>query len=243
MTNSGRMPRRILHTSDLHLEKLNDRAWHSFEALITLARQDKMDMIAIAGDFFDSNRVSDEVVSLVVERLQSLEAYTIIAPGNHDCLVPDSVYDRTVYNRMELWKEATKIRIFREPEGETLNLPGLGISVWGKPITSYDGDGRPMEGLPRPQGNGVWHIAVIHGYYMHSMARQWASFHITQEEIDASGQDYIALGDTHGYVCISEGPVRACYCGSPPLSGTVALVDLSEEGGVQVTPYALTIVS
>ncbi len=234
MVNGIRMPRRVLHTSDLHLEDFNDRAWYSLEALVNLAGKAKVDLIAVAGDFFDSNRVSDNLVSLVVEQLRSLSAYTVIVPGNHDCLVPGSVY-----NRVELWKDAGNVRIFKAPQGETMDLPGLGISVWGKPITSYDGDAQPLSGISRPQGNTEWHIAVAHGYYIHPQARLWASFHITREEIIASGQDYIALGDAHGYSCISNGPVKACYCGSPPLSGTVAIVDLAEETGVQVIPYEL----
>ena len=165
MANGSKMSRRILHTSDIHLLSLGDSACHSLEAVVDLANHAKVDLVIIAGDLFDHNRVDDNLVSFVAEQLQRLLAYTIILPGNHDCLVPNSVY-----HRAELWQDATSVRVIRSPQGETLDLSGLGISVWGKPIVSYDGDLRPLAGIPRPQGNGRWHIAVAHGYYMENDA-------------------------------------------------------------------------
>ena len=54
-----------------------------------------------------------------------------------------------------------------------------------------------------------------------------------------SGWDYIALGHLITFKYICREPVKACYCGSPSLSGTVAIVELSEETGVQVARYSL----
>ena len=234
MADNSRMPRRILHTSDLHLEKLNDRAWYSFESLVNLARQDKMDLIAIAGDFFDSNRVSDELVSLVVERLQSLEAYTVIAPGNHDCLVPGCAFDRA-----ELWENCANVRVFRAPNGTTLDLPEIGVSLWGKSMDSYVADVQPLAGMPQPEKNGQWNIAIGHGYYVDSEPPLFPSYNITHEEITtSSGWDYIALGHMITFRCVCEEPMTY-YSGSPSLSGTVAIIDLDEETGIQVTPHSL----
>ena len=234
MVDGSRMPRRVLHTSDLHLEKLNDKACHSLEAVVNLAIRTKVELVIIAGDFFDNNRVDDNLVRFAVEQLRQLPVYVAILPGNHDCLLPDSVY-----NRLELWKDTTRIRIFRAPQGETLDLPGLDISVWGKPIASYDGDFQPLVGTPRLQGNGQWHIAVAHGYYVSTEHPLFPSYHITHEEIVNSHQDYIALGHSPVFRCICSEPVKAYYCDSPTLSGAVALVDLTEEAGVQVTRSSL----
>jgi len=230
MADGSRMQRRVLHTADLHLEKLNDKAYHSLEALVNLAIEPKVDLVIIAGDLFDHNRVDDSVVSFVVEQLQRVPAYVAILPGNHDCLVPDSVY-----HRVELWKGATNVRIFREPQGETLVLPGLGVSLWGKANVSHDGDLRPLAGIPQPLEKGQWHMAVAHGYYVDDKPPRFPSLHITREEIVISRQDYIALGHWPVFRCVCSEPVKAYYCDSPPLFGTVVIVDLAEETGVQVT--------
>ncbi|MBI3931016.1 MAG: metallophosphoesterase [Chloroflexi bacterium] len=234
MVNGNRMSRRILHTSDLHLLSLGDRACHSLEALVDLASQAKVDLVIIAGDLFDHNRVSDSLVNFVAEQLQRLPGDVAILPGNHDCLVPGSVFDKG-----EPWEDCANVHIFRIPHGGTLDLPGLGVSLWGKSINSYVDNVLPLAGIPQPRGNGQWHIAVAHGYYVDTEPPLFPSYHITHEEITTSGWDYIALGHVITFRCICNEPVKAYYSGSPSLSGTVAIVDLGEETGVQVTPYYL----
>ncbi len=235
MVDGSRMPRRVLHTSDLHLEKLGDRACHSLEALVNLAIKTKVDLVIIAGDLFDHNRVNESLINFVVEQLQRLPMYVAILPGNHDCLNSDSVY-----HRVEVWQDANNIRVFQAPQGETLTLPGL--SLWGKSITSYeyDDDPRPLAGIPHPQRDGRWHIAVAHGYYVHSEPEPPIppDLYITHEEIITSGQDYIALGHSVSFRCVCDEPVKAYYSGSPAWSfqhNTVNIVDFMDEAGVQVT--------
>ena len=234
MVAGSRMPRRILHTSDLHLASLGDKASRSLEALVDLAIEARVDLVIIAGDLFDHNRIDDDLVSFAVRQLQRLPVYAVILPGNHDCLAPDSVF-----NRVHLWQEHDNIRVFRAPCGEMLDLPGLGISLWGKPIDSYDRDVRPLVGIPQPQGNGQWHIVVAHGYYAGTEFDRSRSFLITRDEIIMSGQDYIALGHWPSFSCVCSAPVKAYYCGSPSVSGTVLVVDLVGEAGVQVTRDSL----
>ncbi len=234
MVDGSRMPRRVLHTSDLQLVSLDDKACHSLEAVVNLAIKVKVDLVIVAGDLFDSNRVNDNLVSFVVEQLKSLPVYVAILPGNHDCLTLGSVFDRAGF-----WQNCANVRVFRAPRGETLDLPDLGVSVWGKPIVSYEGNDRPLAGIPRPQRNERWHIAVAHGYCIGVEPRVFPSYHITQEEIVTSGWDYIALGHWPIFRCVCNEPVKAYYCDSPSISATVNIVDLAEEAGVQVTRYSL----
>lgn len=231
----GRPPRRILHTSDLHLEQLDDPGCQSLEIIVDVGIMAGVDLVVICGDFFDSNRVSDDVVRFAVDCLKRVSVDTVIAAGNHDCLVPGSVYGRA-----GLWSRAANVRILKGGQGETIALPRLGISLWGKSLDSY-GDGEaPLSGIPEPQVNGNWHIAAVHGYFLGPQGRPWASFQITAEDIIASRRDYVALGDAHAFACVNDGQVKAYYSGSPSSgSGTVAIVDLAESEGVQVTPYSL----
>ncbi len=234
MVDGSRMPRRVLHTSDLHLTSLGDRACYSLEALVELAIKTRVDLFIIAGDLFDHNGVDDNTVSFAAEQLQRLLVPTVILPGNHDCLSPGSVFERA-----DLWKNCANVRVFRAPYGETLDFSDLGVSLWGKSIDSYKSAVRPLAGIPRPRRKGQWHIAVAHGYYYSAEAHLLRSYHITLEEIITSGWDYIALGHSVTFRCVCNEPVKAYYCGSPSLSGTVAIVDLAEETGVQVTCYSL----
>ncbi len=219
----------MLHTSDLHLESLGDKACDCLEALVGLAVKNEVDLVIIAGDLFDHNRVDDDLISFAVEQLERLTVPTVILPGNHDCLVLGSAFERA-----ELWENCANVRILGTPQGETLDFSELGVSLWGKSMDFDDGSVRPLAGIPRPQENGHWHIAMAHGYYVSNNLPLFPSYHITTEEIVTSGWDYIALGHIPVFRCICSEPVKAYYCGSPTLSGTVALVELAEETGVQV---------
>ncbi|MDO8686974.1 MAG: DNA repair exonuclease [Dehalococcoidales bacterium] len=230
---ANRKPLRILHTSDVHLLSLSEGDCNSIGKMVDVAIQSKVDLVLIAGDFFDHNRVDDDIVRFAIQQLQRLPVGVVILPGNHDCLSPDSVY-----HRKELWRGATNVSIFRDPHGETLSFPDLGVSMWGKANISYENDLRPMGDIPQTEGNGQWHIAVAHGYFYNSAAPLLMSYHITPEEIAASGRDYVALGHLVTFQCVCRDPV-AYYSGSPSQTGTMAIVDLAEETGVQVTRHTL----
>lgn len=236
MIDGSKKPRRILHTSDVHLAAVDDMSCRTLETLADLASKAEVDLFMIVGDLFDHNRVDDDLISFAVEQLRCLPTPVVILPGNHDCLIPDSVY-----NRAELWKDATNIQILRDPHGETLDLPDLGISIWGKSHDSYESDVRPLVGVPGPQGNGLWHIVMAHGCYVEDEPSAFPgipSYRITEKEIVKSGWDYIALGHLPTFGCVCNEPVKAFYCGSP-LSGTAAIVDFDEGRGVHVTCYHL----
>ena len=72
-----------------------------------------------------------------------------------------------------------------------------------------------MARLPTQYTQGNWNIAVAHGYYVDGTPPPYPRLAITQDEIDVSAQDYIALGHWDRYRCISQSPVMAYYCDSP----------------------------
>ena len=226
--------RRILHCSDLHLESFGSKACYSFKVMVDLAIDAKADLVLIAGDLFDHNRIGADLVNFVVEQLQRLSAYVVILPGNHDCLFPGYIYQK-----VDIWKSVAHVRIFRDVEGETFTLPQIGMSVWGKPIAYGGGDIQPLVGIPPRQRNGLWHIAVAHGHYVDAGGSLFPSFQITRAEMVASGQDYVALGHAPVFRCVCSEPVKAYYGGSPSVSGTVAVVDLVDEAEVHVACHTL----
>lgn len=232
MAENNRIPRRILHTSDWHLASPGDRACQSMEVMATLIADTRADMVIIAGDLFDTTDVGNSLVRFAVEQLGQLPAEVVILPGNHDCLSAESALAKAA-----LWNSAENIRIVRSPDGETLDYPDLGLSLWGKSIDSAEGDFRPLAGMPQPHKNGWWHILVAHGYYYTSTGVP-LFLHITPEEIIGSGWDYIALGHLADFRCVCEEPL-AYYSGSLSLTGMMALVDLDDEAGIKVSPCFL----
>ena len=143
MTSNSRGRRLLLHTSDLHLGRLGDNACRCLESVIDLAIERGVDLIIVAGDLFDRGNVDDATVGFVVEQLGRPEVPVVILPGNHDCLLPG-----TVLTRPEFQEDGGHICVVTAVEGETLQLPGLKISLWGKSNDSYDSDLRPLAEPP-----------------------------------------------------------------------------------------------
>lgn len=224
-----RPARRILHTADLHMAFSGDKGCLGLEAVINTAIKQHVDLLLIAGDLFDHNRVDDDLLEFVRAQFWRLPIPIIVLPGNHDCLVPGGVFSRT-----EFWKSCRNLHVFRHTHGETLVLPFLDVSVWGKPIDTYLGDIHPMQGKPHQQiDGGLWNIAVAHGYFVDTEPPRFPSYHITEQEIAENKWDYVALGHVPTFHCVCTNPVTY-YSGSPLISGTAALVDL-EAAGARVT--------
>jgi exonuclease SbcD len=102
---------RIIHTADVHLGARHDdlgeqasaqreRQFAAFVATVDLAIAEKVDLVLIAGDLFDSNvqpRRSVERVAAQLKRLAEAKIRVVILPGTHD------VYDRSsIYRAYDL---------------------------------------------------------------------------------------------------------------------------------------------
>src|SRR3954465_11723622 len=93
---------KLLHTADVHLGARHadlgeqaaaqrERQFAAFQATIELALTEKVDLVLICGDLFDSNtqpRRSVERVAAELKRLALASIRSVILPGTHD------VYDR-----------------------------------------------------------------------------------------------------------------------------------------------------
>ena len=104
--------------------------------------------------------------------------------------------------------------VITRPEGETLEVPGLPIKIWGKAMIEHCPEFHPMEGIPSRNG-GAWHVALAHGFFHKDGEASERSSPINAEEIRSCNWDYVALGHNHLRRDISQGTVTAAYCGSP----------------------------
>lgn len=182
----------------------------------------------MAGDLFDHNRVEDDLLDFVLEQLHRNPIPVVILPGNHDCLSPGSVFLRRI------WEKFDNLLVMRAINGQTVTLTNTGVTLWGKPIDSYERDVRPLQGLPRPPSDECWHVVVAHGHLADGDDSLFPSYHIAFDEIANSGWDYVALGHHVNFECVSEYPVRACYSGSASLSGTVVLAEFANQSSIEV---------
>jgi len=250
MAGRGRQIK-ILHTSDVHLDaytlphvalahEKRDKILTAFRRVIDLALAEEVDLMVIAGDFFDSSRAPEEVLEFAVQQLRRLSAPVVILPGNHDCLAHNSVYRRVDFPR-----QCSNVHVIGDDRGELLTFSELDLALWGRanldpPML------KPLEGLP-PRGPQRWQVALAHGHLLLPQRHIMTSLPITVEEIAASGVDYLALGHWEFFQDVSTPPVVACYSGAPmPLmpgledKGRVVLVHLEDGQGARAEPVELS---
>lgn len=233
------MPK-ILHTADVHLgapfrsfaakgKELREGAKRTFLNIIKAAQEENVDLLLIAGDLVDSNRVSPATVSFIATEISKLAIPIVILPGTHDCLNNESVYHR------QDWNKCKDVYIFKEELGQSFEFPQLGLAVHGRPNTSNQSATSPLLGLnPLPQYK--WNIAMAHGSLQIPGKSAVDDFPITFKEIEESGMDYIALGHWHSYLGnMRHGKTLTEYCGSANTltfgddSGTISIVDLNAD--------------
>ena len=246
-----RRPLRVLHTADVHLdsEGYGDAAAQAahrargrrvWSGIVDRALADQVDLLLIAGDLFDHNRVADETVAFVRGELARLRQPVVILPGNHDVLSTDSVYDRH-----DLAAGARHVHVLRRLDGEVLDLPELDARVWGRAMEQHVPEFQPLADIPS-RDDRRWCLAVAHGFFYPERQRPERSSPIFADEVRDTGWDYVALGHHHLRADVSQERVTAWYAGAPtndwadnPPDGPVLRIDFSAEGGVRVVPRPL----
>ncbi|OAI39266.1 hypothetical protein AYO38_08035 [bacterium SCGC AG-212-C10] len=187
-------------------------------AVIDTAEDAAADVLVLAGDVFDHNRVPLSEIEGVQRMLADSPLHTVILPGNHDCLVANSVYRRGGLADPE------NVDVLGVTVDETLVLPHLDLGVWGRPHVEY-ANMSPL--VDAPNRSTRWHLAVAHGHWYVDHADAHRSWLILDEQIAATDADYIALGHWDRALSIGDGARQAYYSGSPDLAKTINIVSFN----------------
>ena len=224
----------LVHSSDIHVDDSTIAASHGGEGAAQLHRvlatagALRADVVLLAGDTFENNQLRAAVLERAGELLADAGVPIVILPGNHDPALPDSVYIRGGLAQIP------NVHILGVTHEEAVSLPEHGLEIWGHAHRDYF-DVPPLRG-PRPRSTR-WQVAMAHGHYEPPETRAnplRPSWIFSDEEIAATGVDYLALGHWDRPMRVGNGAVPAFYSGSPELAGTVNLVRLTQ-GGVVVT--------
>lgn len=233
-------PLRLLHTSDVHLGggfRAPDDGDHLDHCLCPLAAiehsvaEQQPDVMLVVGDLFDNQRVDDQFVKGVLDRLGNLGVPCVIIAGNHD------VHDEgSPYNRGAI--EGSDVIFLDSPSGTTIELLDGALSLWGKAMPMHDRNFRPLEDVPVRPRHDAWWVVLGHGHYEPTdEGAMGRSSPLTPEHIEASAADYVALGHWHVRTDVSTASVAAWYSGAPygvAATEVFNLIDLHPERGVAV---------
>lgn len=213
---------RLLHASDLHVGE-STRRDSGVTHLVDAALAHAVDALLLVGDVFDHNRVPTDVGQALADELARLTVPVVVLPGNHDCLVPHSIWRRV--------EVPPNVTVIMSDDGEHVDLAALDVEMWGRPHPDFD-DLRPLDGLP-PRGARTWQVALAHGHVVLGPDDLRRAYQIHPDEIAGSGRDYVALGHWDVPRDMSAGGVTAAYSGSASRNGVCALVTLAMIDGAR----------
>ncbi len=218
---------RLLQTSDLHLgaravdlgeaaATLRERRAAAFERSIALAISEKVDVVLIVGDLFDTNAVTRALVARVALSLGALGAAgirTVILPGDHDRLDAASVY--RAFDLAALAGAPAQVVVLDPAAGAAgdLTIGELGLTITARFPAADLRDDR-------------WRVGLVH-----RLVRP------RDDEIAGAGVDYLAVGGPHEAASGSAADVAWGASGAPDLvdvardrAGEVVLVRFEEHG-------------
>jgi exonuclease SbcD len=243
------VPFRLLHLADLHLERSfaamgcqGDLARRRRQGLRDalrragdVARERGCIAVTIGGDLFEHDRAGADTAHFLVETFASWAPMRVlIAAGNHDPLLPGSIYLRTVW--------PGNVHLFRSSALEPVEL-APGLTVWGLGHMEPAWQGDPLDGAAAP-AEGT-HLALFHGAEISSRP-EGKSIHgpFRAERIREAG--FAALLCGHYHRRRLDTATGLCYPGSPePLTfdeseprGPV-LVEVGDSGAVSFEGLSL----
>lgn len=209
---------RIAHCSDIHLDgdsyttPATDGQRHCrrfFAEALQSMQAHRPDLMLLAGDLFDTNRVDTETIEWAMETLSRQPFPVIMIPGNHDCMADGAIFHRYDFNRI------ANVRMLSAMGGEMTTLPELGVAAWGKGMVEHSSAYLPLDGCPtRPEGC-KWFLGLAHGLFIPHGEESYRSSPIHMREIEASPCDYLALGHHHAALKLVNDKASAAYSGSP----------------------------
>lgn len=215
---------KILHTADFHIgaaesflkTEASKRRFENlltFEKIIDLGAQKNVDIIAIAGDLFDSNQIEERFIDAVFEKISSIKIPVVFCAGNHDPLNSDSPF---------LNRELPENLYVLGAEDECITFEGISLKCYGRSFTDVYLKGE--EQFTVEASKDYVNLMVQHGELKSDLSSDYNS--ITPNFVKTSGMDYIALGHVHKKTPIGKiDNTYFAYCGCPEGQGFDELDD------------------
>lgn len=211
---------RILHSSDLHLgrafggfpeairNRLREARHGAIARLGRAAREGGAGVVLLAGDTFDVETPAPETLRQALRAMGEEDDLTwVLLPGNHDSLAAS-----------ELWRRVAaegpgNLRVLAQAAPQELVH---GAWLLPAPCTQRRPGRDLTEAMSAATPEGAVRIGLGHGAIMDFSGEDGAAGIIPPDRATRSGLDYLALGDWHGQMQVSQ---TSWYSGTPEPDG------------------------
>lgn len=229
---------RFIHTADWQIgmkaahvgavgDKVRAERLNAGRRAVEAATQQAADFILVTGDTFEDNAVDRVLVQRVADILAAFAGSVFIIPGNHDPLVPGSVWEHPA------WKSHGNLNIVREAAPVEVD----GGVLYPSPLREKHSTKDPTRWIDARQSAAIA-IGVAHGT-VEGVSQDEFDYPIARDAATRAGLDYLALGHWHSTATYNDpaGAPRMAYSGTHETtkfgerdSGNVLLVEIERRG-------------
>lgn len=230
---------KFIHTADWQIgmkaahvgaagKAVREARLYTILTIVTLAQENHANFILVAGDTFENNSIDRLQVQKVADILSKTQIPVFILPGNHDPLVPGSVWEHPA------WKTCDNVHILIERE--PIEIPG-GIILYPCPVLQKYSRKDPTTWIEKSREDRI-RIGIAHGT-VEGVHQDEPDYPIPRHAAERCGLDYLALGHWHSTTTYedSSGCIRMAYSGTHETtkfgerdSGNILLVDIPGRG-------------
>ena len=177
---------KFLHCADLHLGCPAGRErMHAFTHMLAFCKSEKVEVLLLAGDLFESPRADERTRRQVFSALAENPALCVlIAAGNHDPIGPGGNYDGGLPENVYVFPR----------DWSCVEIPAYGVRVWGASFASDKEPPFAPAARKRRLTPGLYDLGVLHGDLTSSDSPYRP---LRPESIAETHVRYLGLGHIH----------------------------------------------
>ncbi len=206
---------KFIHTADWQIgmkaahvgaaaDRVREERLQAAQRVVRVADESKAEFILLAGDTFEDNGVDRILIQKIADILGKFTGAVYLIPGNHDPLVPGSVWEHPA------WGSHSNLHVLKK--AEPTEIPG-GI-LYPCPVFEQHSDRNPVEWIEANQPDKIA-VAVAHGT-VEGIQQEEPDYPIPRNAPTRTGLDYLALGHWHSTVIYTDsaGTAHMAYSGT-----------------------------
>jgi len=230
---------KFLHTADWQIgmraahvgavgSRVRQERLEAGRRVMQCARDHGTEFVLVAGDTFEDNAVDRVLIQKVADILADFPGPVYLIPGNHDHVVPGSVWNHPA------WSSRPNLHVLTE--NAPVAIPGG--TLYPCPLFEKHASADPTTWIDARQSEGIT-IGLAHGT-VEGVSREVPDFPIARDAAARAGLDYLALGHWHSTATFADdrGHPRMAYAGAHETtkfgerdSGNALLVEIDQRGG------------
>lgn len=197
------------------------------QRVVDVANRHAVDFMLLAGDTFEDNAVDRVLVQQVADILENFAGPVFVIPGNHDPLVPGSVWESPT------WNGCQNVHVIDEAKPVEV----AGATLYPCPLFEKYSESDPTQWIDATDCQKIA-IGIAHGT-VQGLTQASLDYPIARNAAERAGLDFLSLGHWHSFskFASTTETVRMAYSGTHETtkfgerdSGNALLVEIAERG-------------